>query len=333
MKKIKVSSDKDAWRLLEALQTQDIQLDDVEFSGWPMYNLCVKGDRYHSSITPSLMAPLIELQKGLYKTASRAIYDDDNSSRLTTAQRLEFEYSLSVHEGSSDAKSDWADIFKKIIDTCAGKMSGKQVLTLLVCAGLLYTGNNVATRSFDHLDKTASASHEATVKKDANDAELKRMQLLADVIKQNPSIKKTQEEAEAVAFEILREASDAEKIVMNGVTITGEQAKAITDVGRSKSATVTLLENFRILALDTTSPIKTKVRVRKGQSEFVANFEDDSLDRRSIQLLQKHLLSRENVQLRIEAKKLSGKYIQAKITAVAPKRGTIAASGIKKKSG
>jgi hypothetical protein len=319
MKKIIISSDKAASELLSRLLTEDIHIQDVEFSNWPLYSLHVKGERYKSSLTPSLMRPLIELQKGLYKTASRAIYNDENSNRLTPVQRSEFEYVLTVEPGSTDAQSTWETIFEKIIKECVGKMSGKQVLILLLSAGLLYAGTSTATHYIDMIDKNNVLEQET--KKDAAVAleHTKQMQILADVIKKYPAVKKTKDEAAEVQYQILKETSDADEVSLNGVVLSGDKVREITGTEREKSKAASFVEQFRILSVDTTDALRTKVKVRGKNTEFIAAFNDESLDSKSIKLLQKHLISREPVRLHIEGKKLGGKTIHARIVSVAPK--------------
>ena len=327
MEKTIISSDADAVALLEKLLAEDVN-PEVEFSGWPIFTLYLKGEKYEQSITPSLMRPLLELQKGLYKTATRAIYNDDNINRLTEEQREKFEYSLQVLPGSSDNNAKMDGIYTAIAKSAVGKMTGKQVTIVLLCAGLFYAGHSAYSKYLDHLDKVdGNAQVVKTVElftktiKDQQEAATKQAQVLADAVKQFPQVKRTQLEAEEVHFQVLRESRDADEVVVNGVGLTGKKAAELTEEGRQKSSEVKYVDQFRILAVDTTDALKTKVKVRKGKLELWASFNDDSLDSKAIRLLQKHLLNREPVRLRIEGKKLSDKILNARIIAVAPKVG------------
>ncbi|WP_143131436.1 hypothetical protein [Noviherbaspirillum humi] len=328
MDKIVVSNDSDAVALLERFLNEDIDPSVVEFNGWPVYTLYLKGEKYHQSITPSLMRPLLELQKGLYKTAARVIYNDDNTNRLTDEQRGQFEYTLKVYEGSSDTNANLQDVFTGIAQSAIKKMNGKQIMIVLLAAGLLYTGHGAYEKYIDHLDKvdtnsTAVKNQEILAKslKDQQDASLKQMQVLAAAVKQYPDVKRTQEEAQEVHFSVLKEARDADEVMVNGVPVTGAKARELTDEQRKKSEKAVFVEEFRVLAVDTTDASSTKVRVRNAKHEFWASFKDHTLDSKAINILQKHLVSRERVRLRIEGKRLGGKVQNASIIAVAPKQG------------
>lgn len=321
---ITIQNESDAFAVLQRLlDGEDFGIERIRFKGWPTYNLYLKGEKFEASVTPSVMRALLELQRGVYRTATQAIYDDTNINRLTDEQRSQFELVLTVSQGSSDFLAKFWEIFEKIAKDGIGKMSGKQVAVVLVAAGLLYTGASVSEHYIDQLSKEAEQKADvqkkqidADVQKSHDEVTTKQLQILADVVKKFPETRQIAEDAKTVQHEVLRGSGEAQTIRLNGATLSGDRAREITHEDRQISEDFKFDGLYRILAVDTSDSEVTRVRIGNGDGQFLANFKDDSLGSRQIARLQTNLMSREPIRIAGSGKKLRGKIKSARITSI-----------------
>ncbi|GFZ70560.1 hypothetical protein PSE10C_13020 [Pseudomonas amygdali pv. eriobotryae] len=59
-----IENDESALALLETLLREpDAEMPNVEFKDWPRFEMHVKGERYHSTITPELMESFLDLKR------------------------------------------------------------------------------------------------------------------------------------------------------------------------------------------------------------------------------------------------------------------------------
>ncbi len=345
---IVISDAQTAVALLDLLlQVDDTDTLDVEFQGWPIYSLNVVGDRYHTSVTPSMMQALLNLQSGLYRAAATTIYNDSNIRKLTVEQRAQFEYILTIHEGSTDGKSDWSDIFQNIMQASVAKMNGRQVLIALIVAGLCFTGHysyqnyleanekiDVRAKDVEKLEITSEAQVKiAELNKEQIemlvDANSKALELIEKAVTKYPQLKTIRADANNTHSEMLKKTANAEKVSINGLTLTSEEIQGIISTERGRSNQTKFTATARILAIDTTDDASTKVRARVGNEELIATYVDDSFDLRAIDFLQKHLISREPLKLTMEGRKLNGKFHGSRILAI----NGIGAKSLPKKDG
>lgn len=66
--KLVIKNDNAALNLLQKLlDDENFEVPEVEFKNWPRFEMHVKGERYHSTITPELMESFLDLQKTINK--------------------------------------------------------------------------------------------------------------------------------------------------------------------------------------------------------------------------------------------------------------------------
>ena len=142
---LQINSDADAFKILkEALEGkfdgEDLQLN---FNNWPCLHLNVKGDRYHSTVTYSMMHSLIDYQKVIYRTYAD-IFNKGNVQSLTQSERKSLEVVFKVEEGSSNLLGDVAGALTEFAKGAVGKMDSKQIILLVLGAGILFGGYHLA---------------------------------------------------------------------------------------------------------------------------------------------------------------------------------------------
>lgn len=127
---------------LAALDRMDLLGESFPvFSGWPQFNVKVDGDRYKGTLTPKLMAGLIEFQDQLLRTYAEIRYGSSSIGKLSAADKADLEIVLAITEGSTNGQGPLDEALNKIISALPmNKMSGGNVTALLIIAVLCLAG-------------------------------------------------------------------------------------------------------------------------------------------------------------------------------------------------
>ena len=76
---IVIRSEEDAYEVLRKARDGELgPYNSIVFDGWPTLNLYLKGDKFHQSITPTVMKGLLEFPRGVGRFCPAA--KDDHSS-------------------------------------------------------------------------------------------------------------------------------------------------------------------------------------------------------------------------------------------------------------
>lgn len=128
-----IQSEEDAYDLLSKCKenlvdfSQDVE---IKFDGWPSLTVRLKGEKYKSTITPSIMAGFIEFQKAIYRSYALSRYNSININKLTKEEREELEIRVKVEEGSSLFGVDFQAALEKFMENVSDKLSKKMCLLL-----------------------------------------------------------------------------------------------------------------------------------------------------------------------------------------------------------
>ena len=120
--RIVVSSADDAWALLRAALDGKALPDRVSlvFDGWPRFQMKVSGRDWHGTVPTRIMAPLLDVQRDLYRAYANVCYGDSNLRRLRDEDRELLELVLKVDEGSSEYEAplyeQLTELARKAID-------------------------------------------------------------------------------------------------------------------------------------------------------------------------------------------------------------------------
>lgn len=88
---IVIRSEEDAYEVLRRARDRELgPYNRIIFDGWPTLNLYLQGEKFHQSITPTVMKGLLEFQKGIYRSYAAAKYDHP-AKRLSEKERDELE--------------------------------------------------------------------------------------------------------------------------------------------------------------------------------------------------------------------------------------------------
>lgn len=126
---------------------------DLEFTGWPLLQINVKGEKFHSSLTSSMIAGLNSMHESFQRAYALAKYATPNLQRLTSEDKQTLDIIFQISEGSTESDTDWSGTVNKAIECLQSAFEGmtgiqKMVVLLALITALtaggcyyLYSGN------------------------------------------------------------------------------------------------------------------------------------------------------------------------------------------------
>ena len=139
---IVITSELEAYEILQmALENKIPEYDRLIFDGWPTLNLHLEGEKFHQSLTPTVMKGLIEFQKSIYQSYAVAKYDSPNR-RLTEEEKKDLEIRVDVKDGSSNFDINFQEIAVKLIEQIGSRMNPTELLLTVVAIAAMFFGSS-----------------------------------------------------------------------------------------------------------------------------------------------------------------------------------------------
>lgn len=287
------------------------------------------GNKFHQTITPSVMKGFIDLQNAIYRSYAQIKYDDPSILRLSKQEKDELELEVKVIDGSSGFGFDPQELFEKLITLLADKLTSKHVFILVLSTILLYGGyqsyNDYLTNQKEirlaeiALEKDVSSKQErlATVALLSDKSSDETKEVLARAAAVTPQVNTIKEEAKNASHSLIKSAQAADSIDFNDgkIQLTGDAAKELTKSSPSKWLDVRIDGTYFVVNVDSSHSAKRKIRIRntETQQEILAILENDTLDQKNLNLIQEAEWGYNPVILKVRAKELNGIYKEAEI--------------------
>lgn len=327
MSELIIRNENDAYELLARCVNPGFQFDNdisVVFDGWPKLEIKVKGERFKSTITPSIMTGFIEFQKAIYRSYALTKYNSSNVNRLTKEEKDQLELLVTVSEGSSIFGIDFQAAVEKFMENVGSKLTRKDILVSVLVLGVLYFGDS-AYKSYLQERKDVRAAElesEKQVKliehlQFASKEETERLKIIQELALQHHQVQNVQSQAHDAQTELVKSFRKVEKAIIGTVEVDGEMAVELTKNARKKSLEVRLDGAYRVLLVDSSEVGVFKIRVRDitSKEEFTAIVQDESMDSKHKRLIQTAEWAKTPVNLVINAKDLDGEIKQAIVMA------------------
>lgn len=319
----------DVVSLLEKAINNELDHYDLKIEGIENFTMHLVGNKFHQTITPSVMKGFIDLQNAIYRSYAQIKYNDNSILRLTKIEKDELELEIKVINGSSGFDIDWLELLKKIVDNTVGKMNSRQVFIGVLVLIIAFTGTVVTNDYLSNQKEVRLA--EISQEKDANE---KRERLATIALLSNNTDNKAElldranaaipdttiiaDEAKQANHSLIKSAQAAESIDFdNGrIKLSGEAAKELSKTSPSKWENVRIDGIYHIINVDSSHSAKRKIRIRniENQEEILAVLENDTLDQKYLDIIQDAEWSYNPIQLKVRAKELNGRYKEAEIT-------------------
>lgn len=111
------------------------------FKDWPIFDVAIEGERYHSTMTPRLMEGFIEFHSQLLRAYAEVRYGTPSLGKLTNLEKAELDLIFQISSGCTEGKGPLDDILNKLFSVLPmNKLSGAQIASLLIVVVLSAAG-------------------------------------------------------------------------------------------------------------------------------------------------------------------------------------------------
>lgn len=323
-----IKSEDEAWALLEKLQRDDFEApDDLILNDWFRLEFHLQGDKFDSSITPSLFPVFHSLQRAINRSYADAHYGY-KSARLTNEEKEKLEIIIRVTGGSSNLSS-WFDLSQLGPDFLK-KMTKKQVFILLLSTALLW-GGTTAWRDYLENKKEARIeelrnAHEKQLLEHlqfASQQETKRMELMAEISQRNENVRSVYEESEKLQEEKLKAATKSVKAEISGVKLEQTVAEQLIKNTREKPEPTRIDGVFQVLKLDWDNPEFAQITLKRITDDLIVTatfnikFFSDA-EKETIKNAEWDEQGYKTLKANINARKSRGRIVDAELMRVEP---------------
>lgn len=254
---IAIRNEDEAWSYLKQALEGGYENDVVElsFDCWPRLQVNVIGERYNSTLTAAMMRAMIDLQAHLNRVYAEAIYGKSAKS-LTNEERTAIEVLFKVEQGSSQIGADLAGFFAELGKNAMEKMTGKQVIVLVLGAAAMWTGSSSYNSYLGNAQKTKE--------------EQNRHEMSMALIANQPKLLTIQNETLATYNGILKSVPDAEQVTLGTTVISRQQLETITKSERQTSELSRLDDLYKITGFKV-RPDSYKIELTRISDETTIN--------------------------------------------------------------
>ncbi|MDR5771160.1 MULTISPECIES: hypothetical protein [unclassified Caballeronia] len=321
-KKITIRNDEEAFSLLRQAVEEELGNSplDLSFDGWPKVEIRLDGAGYDSTITPDIAAAIVEMQAAVNRAYARLARGGLSARSLSLAEKDEIRLKAKVEKGSSLITIDLGKFGEVLSHDLVAKMTPEHLVIAVISVAAV-AGATVAFKAFlKHRSEDKKVSVAAQQAVALSQQETQRLEILAKALKQNKELVAVKHDFDEVRNDILRGVGDAKTLSVNGVSLDHDTVKVVAMPKRVAADEAQLNGTYHILATDLRNPELVKLRVRRLQDEmeFLATFQDSSLDRTQVQQLQEAEWGRQPVFLSINALMLRGEVTKATVISVTP---------------
>lgn len=233
---ISIGNENSAWEYIkEALEGKyDNEVVELNFENWPLFHINIKGDRYNSTMTTSLMRSLVELQGHLNRVYAEVVYGKSAKS-LNAEERAALEIVFKVEQGSSNVVADLSGFFVELGKNAMEKMTGKQVVAVVLGAATLWGG---ASSYSSYLQGQQKSQEEKN-----------RHEITMQLLQQQPKLMQIQNEQVATYTNILKSVQDAQQVTLDKTVLSQEQLGLITRSERQATELKRIDDQYLISSL------------------------------------------------------------------------------------
>ena len=235
-----IGREEDAWTLLDgALHNRlgGLPAAQIIWKGWPILNIHLSNVPEDGTISSSTMAAILRLQKSLYLTHVLLSTGSDNLRALSRFEREQFEIRVKVEKGSSDLSINLSEIISKYGNDVIAKMTGTELLILVLGLALIYAGRLVIGEFINaRTEQRKAASHDENTRQLLSNYQsqlqndTKRFELLIQAMERRPVLKQVEHSATEAREEIVKAVADEGGGSIQHIPLPREVAAEISSV-------------------------------------------------------------------------------------------------------
>lgn len=314
-----ITSDEAAAHALEQALRSRLELapgQQIRIENWPTIEIVLTGPHYDGTITAATAKALIELQHAIDQAYLSLVRPD--GKRLTDAEKQRTAFTATVDKGSSVVSVDLNPVMTQLAADLVNKMSPVQIIITVLGLGMIAGAAVIAKQYVKSRAEKAGKAAELAAQVNLSEQETKRLAIVTEAMKRQPQLAQAWEDFDDARDAILRSAADAETINLDGVVLTGEQARRLPREPRATSEEAQLNGVYLITAVTWPSDDEAILDLRSTEKtlEMRASLNTRSLLQKDRNLLAAAEWNRTPVYLSINARLLRGEVTKATIVGV-----------------
>lgn len=302
---------------MDAVGFLNSYLNDPEFlssrrvmvKGWDSFNIHLAGEKFHNSITPSVMKGIIELQQALYEAFALAVYNENNINKLTEEQKKQLEIQVVVSEGSTNLDIDVNQIFGAFLAATVDKMDGSQSFVLFLTFIIVFFGHSFWKSWLENKTSIKEKELDNKIQEKTIDAmsemNKKVVETLEKLATKDEKVAEVIKNSDSTRAKLVRSTRYADEVNIDGLTtMSGEDAEYLTRQPREEWEPIRLDGRYRLLQVNSSSTLSRKVKIRNLDThrELTALLEDHTLDKKHLDKLGKAEWNHHPAYLEVKAK-------------------------------
>ncbi|RMH96259.1 hypothetical protein, partial [Stutzerimonas nitrititolerans] len=264
--KLKVKNEGDAFEAIERFLAGEKFPGGVELEGWPKLKVRLVGEKFHSSITPTVMRSFIELQNLVYKSYAIAQYDTEDTRKLSKEERDDLEIEVRVDEGSAIFEVDLQQVLLKFAEKAGETMPPEMMVATILGLGVLWAGKTSYTAYLNYRKDIRAAEAKTEEQREVltsveamSKQETARLEILTKLLVTQPRLESVSRQTYDARTEMLRGFSAADEATVSGVSVSQDVAQELVTNARRKAAEKRLDSYYRVTRVDSSNPDVFKV--------------------------------------------------------------------------
>jgi hypothetical protein len=238
---IAITTDESAAQALEqALREQLEQLpgEAIQITGWPTIEIRLTGPHYDGTITAATAKALVEVQHAVDQAYLRLVRPD--GKRLTDAEKDKTAITAAVESGSTLLIIDLNPMLTQLASELVSKMTPNEILIAVLGLGMIAGATVVAKQYVKSRAEKAGKAAELATQVALSEQETRRLEIVTQAMTRQPVLAQAREDFDDARDALLRSAADADTVNLDGVHLTGEQARRLPREPRATSEEVQL---------------------------------------------------------------------------------------------
>jgi len=263
-----VRSESDAWELLERWLS-DRDVGEVEFEGWPVLNITLRGGDYQSSLNSGQMAALIDFKMTIGRTYCAVSHGAYDMRRLREEEEEQLDFSTEVRPGSSIMDTDLSPLVQALGSVITAHPGTALVAGVLL--GLAFVAKPIILKHYENRAKQLDVDERQRLLSFAlSRSEEAQSQIYEKATKKlelhHPQFSQALPDARDAFWKLASASVNAESMTVAGIDFSQEDLQILSERRRRRASDVSEVTRvFRVAG------------VRKSGAAFRVQLESKNL--------------------------------------------------------
>lgn len=248
-----VSNEDEAWELLRKWMNKE-EIGEVEFQGWPVLSINIKGEDYSSSLNSSQMAALIEFRKTIGRSYAVVAHGSYDMRRLKIDEEEQLEFSTSVKRGSSITDTDLTPLVQAFAAVVTNHPASSLIAGVVI--GLALVSRPVILKHYENRAKQIDANERRKLMDLAlSPEEREKYSLFERSVKKlekvHPQISKAVPDASGGFWRFASASTNADEMNVAGISMKQRDLEILSERRQKRDSDITEVEQvFEVMGIN-----------------------------------------------------------------------------------